>query len=178
MRRCGVISHALSRQRELSSVSLRRLRLGVAAQASGTSLSDISATPARRKRLRHPRFLHAGERLRNQRLSHALMDRLRAAALASHRVRLWQGGPASILTSFSGSSCTKEALLVLFGDRGDTPRWGLMAGSVACCTTYIRCCPFGPCTVAVHGAPAHNRWGVVETPTPSEDPREDHGLSV
>ena len=36
--RCGVISLALSRQPELSSVSLRRLRLGVAAQASGTSL--------------------------------------------------------------------------------------------------------------------------------------------
>ena len=37
VRRCGVISHALSRQPVLSSVSLRRLRLGVAAQASGTS---------------------------------------------------------------------------------------------------------------------------------------------
>ena len=24
--------------------------------------------------------------------------------------------------------------------------------------------PCGPCTVAVHGAPGHNRWGVVETP--------------
>ena len=43
--RCGVISHALSRQQELSSVSLRRLRLGVAAQASGTSPSDVSAIP-------------------------------------------------------------------------------------------------------------------------------------
>ena len=29
-----------------------------------------------------------------------------------------------------------------FGDRGDTPRWGLMAGTAACCTPYIRCCPF------------------------------------
>ena len=26
--------------------------------------------------------------------------------------------------------------------------------------------PFGPCTGAVHGAPGHNRWGVVETPLP------------
>ena len=43
--RCGVISDALSRQPSSSSTSLRRLRLGVAAQASGTSLSDISATP-------------------------------------------------------------------------------------------------------------------------------------
>ena len=33
-----------------------------------------------------------------------------------------------------------------FGDRGDTARWGLMAGSVACCATYTRRCPFGPCT--------------------------------
>ena len=29
-----------------------------------------------------------------------------------------------------------------FGDRGDTPRWGLMAGTAACCTQYIRCCAF------------------------------------
>ena len=44
-RRCGVVSDALSRQPSSSSMSLRRLRLGVAAQASGTSLSDISAFP-------------------------------------------------------------------------------------------------------------------------------------
>ena len=31
-----------------------------------------------------------------------------------------------------------------FGDRGGTPRWGLMAGSAACCTQYIRCCPLVP----------------------------------
>ena len=55
------------------------------------------------------------------------------------------------------------------GDRGDMPlmaTWGLMAGHAACCTQYTRCCPFGPCTGAVHGAPGHNRWGVVETPLP------------
>ena len=28
--------------------------------------------------------------------------------------------------------------------RGDTPRWGLMAGFAACCTQYIRCCPLFP----------------------------------
>ena len=43
---------------------------------------------------------------------------------------------------------------------------GLMAGHAACCTQYTSCCPFGPCTDAVHGAPGHNRWGVVETPLP------------
>ena len=31
-----------------------------------------------------------------------------------------------------------------FGDRGDTPRWGPMAGTAACCTQYMRCCPFFP----------------------------------
>ena len=31
-----------------------------------------------------------------------------------------------------------------FGDRGDTPRWGPMAGTAACCTQYIRCCPLFP----------------------------------
>ena len=44
-RRCGVISHALSRQPYFPSLSLRRLRLRVAAQASRTSRSDVSATP-------------------------------------------------------------------------------------------------------------------------------------
>ena len=44
-RRCGVIPYALSRQPYFTSSSLRRPRLGVTAQASGTSLSDISATP-------------------------------------------------------------------------------------------------------------------------------------
>ena len=46
-RRCGVVSDALSRQPSNSSTSLRRLWLGVAAQACGTSLSDISAFPRR-----------------------------------------------------------------------------------------------------------------------------------
>ena len=44
-RRCGVVSDALSRQPSSSSTSLRRLRLGVAAQASGTSFSCVSASP-------------------------------------------------------------------------------------------------------------------------------------
>ena len=29
-----------------------------------------------------------------------------------------------------------------FGGRGDTPRWGLMAGTAACCTQFFSCCPF------------------------------------
>ena len=41
---------------------------------------------------------------------------------------------------------------------------------LACCsffTPYIRCLRlFCPCTVLVHGASGHNRWGVVETPLP------------
>ena len=44
-RRRGVVSYALSRQPSSSSTSLRRLWLGVAAQASGTLLSDVSASP-------------------------------------------------------------------------------------------------------------------------------------
>ena len=43
---------------------------------------------------------------------------------------------------------------------------GLMAGTAAGCMQYIRCCHFGPCTGAVHGAPGHDSWGVVETPLP------------
>ena len=44
-RRCGVVSDTLSRQPSSSSTSLRRLRLGVAAQASGASLSHVSSIP-------------------------------------------------------------------------------------------------------------------------------------
>ena len=29
-----------------------------------------------------------------------------------------------------------------FGGRGDTPRWGLMAGAAACCAQFFRCSPF------------------------------------
>ena len=56
----------------------------------------------------------------------------------------------------------------LRGSRGYAPHgyMGLMAGHAACCTQYTRCCPFGPCTGAVHGAPGHNRGGVTETPLP------------
>ena len=52
-RRRGVVSFTLSRQPSSSSTSLRRLRLGVTAQASGTFAC----------------FFHAGDRLRDQRLS-------------------------------------------------------------------------------------------------------------
>ena len=97
-RRCGVVSDALSRQPSSSSTSLRRLRLGVAAQASGTSLSDISTTPTLRRRVSH-----AEERLRYQRFfymqgsgceinachtisrRHLVMDRPRASRSSSHR---------------------------------------------------------------------------------------------
>ena len=43
--RCGVIFLRAVAAAVSSSTSLRRLRLGVAAQASGTSLSDVSAIP-------------------------------------------------------------------------------------------------------------------------------------
>ena len=62
----------------------------------------------------------------------------------------------------------------LSGGRGEmamavasSARLAFLRGAVcACCTQYTRCCPFGPCADAVHGAPGHNRWGVVETPLP------------
>ena len=38
-------------------------------------------------------------------------------------------------------------------DRGGEP----MAGTATCCTRYIRCCPFFPCTATVNGAASHNR---------------------
>ena len=37
-----------------------------------------------------------------------------------------------------------HAPAVPFGDRGDLLRWRPMAGSAACCTPYIRYCPFFP----------------------------------
>ena len=41
--------------------------------------------------------------------------------------------------------------------RGDTPRWGLMAGIAACCTQYIRCCPLFPV-----------QWQTIELPATTE----------
>ena len=40
--------------------------------------------------------------------------------------------------------------------------------------------PFSACTVAVHGAAGHNRWGVVETPLPvkTQGRNMDRSLSV
>ena len=46
-------------------------------------------------------------------------------------------GLRPFFTSSSGTSCTTKAV-----PSGDTPRWGLMAETAACCTPYIRCCPF------------------------------------
>ena len=40
------------------------------------------------------------------------------------------------------------------GDRGCTPRWGLMAGYAACCTQYIRYCPMVPVQVRFMEPPA------------------------
>ena len=102
--RCGVIFLRAVAAAVSSSTSLRRLRLGVAAQASGTSLSDVSAIPdvaasriTRRRataistfflhagvRLRDQRLSHAGVRLRDQRLSHA-GERLRDQRLSVHQ---------------------------------------------------------------------------------------------
>ena len=105
--RCGVIFLRAVAAAVSSSPSLRRLRLGVAAQARGTSLSDVS-TISRRcgvayhtqksdcdlnaffhagERLRNQRLSHAGERLRDQRLSHA-GERLRDQRLSHAGVRL------------------------------------------------------------------------------------------
>ena len=113
------------------------------------------------------------------------------AGPASHRVRLWQGGPASTYCRFrllvlplTGTCFHKVRLLalpevrkgpwLLRRPRGDgnggrfvrSPC--LLRGAVcACCTPYTRCFPFmGPCTAMVHRAPGHNRWGVVETSLP------------
>ena len=61
----------------------------------------------------------------------------------------------------------------LSGGRGEmamavasSARLAFLRGAVCASTLYIRCCPFGPCTVAVLGAPSDNRWEVVETPLP------------
>ena len=93
--RCRVIFLRAVAAAVSSSTSLRRLRLGVAAQASGTSLSDVSAIPdvaaSRTTRKRATAistfFLHAGERLRNQRHSHA-GERLRYQRLSHAGERL------------------------------------------------------------------------------------------
>ena len=44
-------------------------------------------------------------------------------------------------------------------------------------TQYTRCCSFSLCTAAVHGAPSHNRWRVVDTPLPVKTQGRDHELS-
>ena len=54
----------------------------------------------------------------------------------------------------------------LRGSRGDGNGGRFARSPCPFLTQYTRCCPFGPCSAAVHGAPSHNRWGVVETPLP------------
>ena len=91
-------------------------------------------------------------------------------------VATWSGAPvlylltvvlrvATSLYGFPGVRCHGRPEVCklpwsLRGSRGYAPHgyMGLMAEHAACCTQYTRCCPFGPCTGAVHGAPGHNRW--------------------
>ena len=99
------------------------------------------------------------------------------AGPASHRVRLWQGGPAStyyrfrlLVSQFTGTL----RVLVFFkfgywvtlnfarapglsGDRGEmamavasSARLAFLRGAVCASTLYARCCPFVPCTATVH----------------------------
>ena len=86
------------------------------------------------------------------------------AGPASHRVRLWQGGPASTYCRFPGGYSFS------WGGRGEmamavasSARLAFLHGAVCASTMYIRCCPFVPCAATVHRAPGHNRWGVSET---------------
>ena len=44
--------------------------------------------------------------------------------------------------------------------------WRTVVGARFAPFPYTRHGPFSPCTVTVHGAAGHNRWGVVETPLP------------
>ena len=47
-------------------------------------------------------------------------------------------------------------------------RLAFARGAVCACAAVHQTLSFGPCTDAVHGAPGHNRWGVVETPLPAK----------
>ena len=62
-----------------------------------------------------------------------------------------------------------------FWDRGDMPRWGLMAGTAACCTQYIRHCPFlSPFTLYSHSQRrCPPPWRSGGDATPRKDARQD-----
>ena len=51
-------------------------------------------------------------------------------------------------------------------DRGRWPYRSLRSLAVPLPCAVQQTLPLGPCTVAAHGAPGHNRWGVAETPLP------------
>ena len=102
--RCGVIFLRAVAAAVSSSTSLRRLRLRVAAQASGTSLLMFPLFPTLRRpvshageRLRHQRLLHAGERLRYQRLSdhQSTQDEVRSRIFGGSRAERFSRSHAS-----------------------------------------------------------------------------------
>ena len=64
--------------------------------------------------------------------------------------------------------CPTQAPLVPPGIEGICPSWLHGADGWDCSLLYAvhQVLSLGPCTGAVHGAPGHNRWGVVETPLP------------
>ena len=72
----------------------------------------------------------------------------------------WYGISSS---TSSCSSCPQQSPLVPPGMEGGGHGGRFIRSPCLCLTPYNRQCPFGPRTVAVHGAPSHNRWGVVET---------------
>ena len=80
--------------------------------------------------------------------------------------------PSTLLASwYDGFSLVQDFLeylatvaLIFTRATGPSPRWEPMAGSAACCTPYIRCCPFSPFAVTASGAAGHNRGEVAETP--------------
>ena len=125
------------------------------------------------------------------------------AGPASHRVRLWQGGPPStycrfrlLVLLFTGTSFPGVRLLALpefrkrpwplRGSRGDgnggrfvrSPCLPSLRGLRLSYAVHQMLSLCGPCTATVHRAPGHNRWVSVGDNTPCEDTREDFGLSV
>ena len=128
------------------------------------------------------------------------------AGPASHRVRLWPGGPASTYCLFRWFCCFLPCdvtlrVLVFFefvyrdtlmfvsapslsGGRGEmamavasSARLAFLRGAVCASTLYIRCCHLSLCS----DGPLSSRpqlLGRVGDDTPCEDTREDFGLSV
>ena len=119
------------------------------------------------------------------------------AGPASHRVRLWQGGPASTYCSFRLWFCSLRVQVFLEFAFWDTLKFasapglsggrGEMAMAVAssarfaffaCCTPYTRRFPFWS---LYSDGPLSSRPQPLESGgdvAPCEDTREDYGLSV